>query len=308
MLAAAVGVNVLAYFHAGAMVNWVEGEARTQKPERLGLLQRLGVLLAGVSIPRPVNRLTPQDVGLAYETHGFPNGRGVELEAWYVPVEGAQVTSIVFHGYAGNKDTMLGVAKGLTQLGSSVLLVDFYGSGGSSGTGTSLGIHEAHDVMAAVGYARERWPGQALLLYGQSMGGATILRAVAKLGVAPDGIVLESTFDRLLATVESRFHRMGLPAVPFAQLLVFWGGLRIGGNSWEHNPADYARSVRCPTLVLQDDRDPNISSRQGRSIEAALGGWKRYAEYTKTGHDDIHATQPERWKEDVGALLAEMRG
>jgi alpha-beta hydrolase superfamily lysophospholipase len=145
------------------------------------------------------------------------------------------------------------------------------------------------------------------VLYGQSMGGASLLRAIAELGVEPAGIVVESTFDRLLSTVRCRFHRMGLPATPFAELLVFWGSVRLGVNGFAHDPVEFARSVRCPALVLQGDRDPNVTTEQARAIHASLGAWKRYSEYTKTGHQDVRTADRARWTEDVSALLVEVR-
>ena len=302
-----IALNAVAYFHAGAMTRWAAEGEPTARPEDLGFLERAHVLLTGVSIPRPTNHLTPASVGLAFETYTFGNGRGDVLEAWYVPHEGATELALLFHGYAAQKDALLGVAKGFTELGCAVALVDFHGSGGSSGSGTELGMTEAADVKAAVDDARRRWPELALVLYGQSMGGASILRAIAEFGVEPDAIVVESTFDRLLSTVRSRFHRMGLPATPFAQLLVFWGSVRLGMNAFTHEPVEFARSVRCPALVLQGDRDPNITVEQARAIHANLSGWKRYSEFTKTGHQDVRMADRARWTEDVSALLAEVR-
>jgi len=75
-LVGVAGLNALAYFHAGAMTRWAPAGERTQRPEELSWVQRAGVLLTGVSIPRPENSLTPADVGLAFETHDFENGRG----------------------------------------------------------------------------------------------------------------------------------------------------------------------------------------------------------------------------------------
>lgn len=301
-------LNGVAYFHARAMVSWAPSAEATPRPELLGPVQRAGVLLTGVSIPRPVNRGTPAAIGLPFETHVFENGLGDELEAWYMPRKDARALTLVFHGYASSKQYMLGVAQGLVKLGSSVLLVDFYGSGGSSGTGTTLGVREAHDVRAALDYCRARWPEAPLVLYGQSMGGAAVLRAVAKLGAEPDGIAVESTFDRLLTTVASRFRRMGLPGAPFAHLLVFWGGIHIGADGFAHDPVDYAASVRCPALVLHAEADPNISIEQARSILVRLGGWKRYSEYPAVGHVDLRSADPRRWQDDLEALLAEVAG
>lgn len=296
-------VNVLAFVHAGAMMQWAEGTARTDQPEELGLAEKLRVLAAGVAIPRPENSVTPAHLGLDFETLRFPNGQGEELEAWYLPGSLEDNLVLLFHGYCAQKQTLLSVAQGFVHLGHSVLMVDFYGSGGSSGTGTTVGMREAFDVAAAVELARERWPARRIVLYGQSMGGAAILRAVARLGVRPDALVVESTFDRFLSTVASRFHRMGLPATPLAQLLVFWGGVRLGRNPFEHNPVEYAREVSCPTLVLQGANDPNVSADQAGSIEEALGGWKRLVLVPKTGHVDVRTADTRRWTAAIRELL-----
>lgn len=312
MLAAALllfaAVNAVAWMQAGSMTHWSEAGERTSDPEKLGLGSKLRVLLTGVTVPRPRNHLAPDAVGLDYELVRFPNGVGDELEAWLLPRASAHCVALLFHGHAGSKSGLLGVAQGLHELGCAVLLVDFYGSGGSSGTGTTLGLREAHDVRAALEHCRSRWPERAALLYGQSMGGAAVLRAVSELGVRPDAIVLESTFDRLLSTVSSRFHRMGLPATPFAQLLLFWGGVRLGANAFAHNPVDYAERVRCPSLVLQGDSDPNISLEQARGLESALGGWSRLSLYSKTAHQDLRSSAPAQWADDLGGLLGRLEG
>lgn len=302
-----VALNAVAWLQAGSMLHWSTSGQRTARPETLGLLEKARVLVAGVSIPRPENRRTPREVGLDFEVVTFEDGLGDRLEAWSVPAPGgalgADVEALLFHGYASSKESMLSVARGLFDLGCGVLLVDFHGSGGSSGSGTTIGIREAHDVVAALSWSRARWPERRLVAYGVSMGGAAILRAVAVLGARPDGIVVESTFDRLLSTVEDRFHRMGLPAFPAAQVLVFWGSVRLGVNAFAHDPVRYAASVSCPTLVLQGSLDPNVGMDGARAIHARLTGWKQLSEYVRIGHQDIRTTDRERWRRDVEGLL-----
>ena len=311
LLVGLAALNLVAYLHARAMVTWVDAEHATAAPEKLSLAGRAGVLLAGVSIPRPDNQLTPLGFGLEYETIEIDNGQGQRLEAWYLPLgteERHEVVAILFHGYAASKDTMLAHAMAFEGLGVGTLLVDSYGVGGSSGSGTSLGLREAHDVVAALAYARERWPWAEVVLYGQSMGGAAVLRAVAELGAEPDALVVESTFDRMLHAVGARFRRMGLPATPFAQLLTFWGGVHLGEPALSHDPVEYAARVTCPALVLQSEDDPNITSEQARSIHDALGGWKRYSEYPAGDHARVLAADPKRWAADVTALLEQLGG
>ena len=144
--------------------------------------------------------------------------------------------------------------------------MDFRGTGGSDGSANSLGYHEANDVAAAVRYARERALPRPLVLYGQSMGGAAVLRAVAVLDVRPDAIIVESVFGRMIAAARNRFALMGVPSFPSAELLVFWGGVRAGIPGFDHNPAEYARACDCPALVLHGAEDRHARLEEAQAI------------------------------------------
>src|SRR5205085_2373851 len=133
-------------------------------------------------------------------------GDGVTLEAWHVPARRPRGLVLLFHGYVGCKAALLQEAAAFHDLGYAALLVDFRGSGGSSDSPTTIGALESADVAAALAYARASWPGRRLVLFGQSMGAAAILRAVAVGGAEPDAVLLECPFDRLLTTVEHRFE------------------------------------------------------------------------------------------------------
>jgi pimeloyl-ACP methyl ester carboxylesterase len=181
--------------------------------------------------------------------------------------------------------------------------VDFRGSGESSEAYTTIGYREAEDVAAAVRYAREHLPHARLILYGQSMGAAAVLRAVHACGVQPDAIIAEAVFDRMLSTVRNRFRIMGVPSFPGAELLVFWGGRQAGFDGFSLNPVDYAASVRCPILFLHGAADPRARIEEARSVFAAVPGWKRFKEFPGLGHQAALARFPDEWKATVAQFL-----
>lgn len=183
-------------------------------------------------------------------------------------------------------------------------MLDFRGAGGSSGDDTTLGVREAKDVARAVEYARVQWPGRPLVLYGVSMGGAAVMRAIAVEGVRVDAAIVESPFDSLLHTVRNRFHSMGLPGTPGGELIVLWGSVQQGFNGFEHNPVDYASSIACPTLLLYGDNDPRVTPAEARSIYDRLPRPRAFASFTGAGHEALAVRSPERWKEQVGQFLA----
>jgi alpha-beta hydrolase superfamily lysophospholipase len=296
-------LNLLAYGHARAMTHFEVGGRRTGKPETLSLLQKVRVLFTGVRVTRPSNLRTPGDLGLAFQTHHIDSSKGQQLEAWYVPRLNSKRLVFLFHGYAVCKDRLLEEARVFHTLGYAALLVDFRGCGGSTGDYTTVGVEEADDVASVWAYARTHWPDQKIILYGRSMGSVAILRAVALEQVQPLAALLECPFDRLLSTVAKRFHAMGLPSFPGARLLVFWGGVQLGFDGFQHNPVDYARSVHCPVLVLHGDSDPRVTPEEVQEIFENLQGDKHFELLAGVGHESYVQSQPERWRAVVGAFL-----
>jgi alpha-beta hydrolase superfamily lysophospholipase len=301
-------LNLVAYLHAHAMTHFVRDGSRTKPPESLSFWQKVKVLATGVTIPRPCNETTPARLGLPFTTHSFPAGDGIELEAWHIAHPRPRGLVVMFHGYAACKASLLGEAKAFYKLGYAIFLVDFRGSGGSSGSVTTIGVSEAEDVARTLEWVRAKWAGRPVILYGQSMGSAAILRAIAEHGARPDAVVLECPFDKLLSTVKNRFSAMGLPSFPFAQLLVFWGGVQHGFNGFNHNPVEYAEHVRCPVLLLQGGEDPRVTTEQAEAIFANLRGEKEFQLFPGVGHESYGAARPELWNLTVARFLARHLG
>jgi uncharacterized protein len=302
-------LNLLAYRHARTMTHFAsaargprKAEIWHDRSEPLSLLERLRLAFNGVAIERPHEDIRPEGLGLPCEVHTFPGGAG-QLAAWHIPHDRAAGLVVIFHGYAANKAQLLPEARAFHDLGYACFLVDFRGSGDSDGDRTSIGYHEADDVESTVAYVRDHWPGERLILFGQSMGAASVLRALSRRALRPDAVVLECPFDRLLSTVEARFAVMGLPPFPGARLMVFWGGLQHGFNGFAHNPVEYARRVMCPALLLHGTHDTRVSCQQIESIYQNLGGEKQLHYFEGAGHESYAASRPEEWKECVARFL-----
>jgi uncharacterized protein len=256
--------NLLAYNHARAMLQFTTGGARTIQPEALGAWQKVRVLLSGVRIPRPESDLPLSALADDAVPLRIHVGEYISLEAWYCDRGESTPLVILFHGYASDKSALLVEAQAFLDLGTSVLLVDFRGSGGSSDTYTTVGFLEAHDVSAAIRFASESLAHQGVVLFGQSMGAVAILRAIRHHGITPDAIILEAVFDTMLNTVRNRFAAMRVPSFPGAQVLMFWGGRQWNFNAFEHNPLDYAAVVEVPALFLHGENDPRARLQEGR--------------------------------------------
>jgi uncharacterized protein len=303
MLLLFIGLNGLAFMHARAMTHFGPPGVRPPKPWEMSISQKVRGLFFGVTIPRPTNDFTPAKFDLPFETVRFRSSDGIDLEAWHIPCDNPHGLILCFHGYMNSKAGELRESKVFRDLGLEMMLVDFRGSGGSSGNETTVGYREADDIAASVDYARTHFHPTRLILYGQSMGSAAILRAMAVHDVKPDAIIVECPYDRMLNTIANRFTSMGVPSFPAARLLLFWGSLQEGYWAFGLNPVDYASSVTCPALLIRGADDPWVTEPEARSIVDHFRGEKWLVSISHAGHEGSYARDPEKWSQTVAEFI-----
>lgn len=303
LVAGFAALNVLAYNHAHAMMHFTEAGTRTDKPENLSFWKKVGVLLAGVNIPRPTSNRPPSDLAPGCRALTIAGLDSVTLSAWYCDRGKTTPLVILFHGYSKEKTSLLKEAKAILGRGASVLLADFRGSGGSSKSYTTIGFHEAEDVATVVRHARDHFSHSSVILFGQSMGSVAVLRAIHANGISPDAVILEGVFDTMLNTIRNRFGSMGIPSFPGAWLLVFWGGKQGGFDAFAHNPVDYARSMKCPAMFMHGMNDPRAKLAEARAVFAAAAGPKVFKKFESVGHGPIISKCPEEWLAAVGEII-----
>ena len=104
---------------------------------------------------------------------------GLRLTGRYYAQSEAAPLAICFHGYraVGLRD-FCGGSRAILDRGMDLLLVDQRAQGGSAGHTMTFGIKERWDCHAWVRWAAERFgPEREIVLYGISMGAATVLMA-----------------------------------------------------------------------------------------------------------------------------------
>ncbi len=127
----------------------------------------------------------------------------------------------LYHGTMNNK-VVHTLCRAVNRLNRPAVRFNFRGVGASQG-GYDEGEGEIEDVLAVVGWARERWPAAELWLGGFSFGAIVALRGAARAGPA------------CLMTVAPPIHRFDVSSLS--------------------RPS-------CPWLIVQGERDELVDSRQ----------------------------------------------
>ncbi len=295
-------MNAIAALHAYKFTHFTtEDIPKTKDATKLNTSQKIKTLVFGVNNPRPVNDKFPEQ---PYQTILLQSNR--DIECWYIPRTDAHGTVIIYHGFSGNKSSMLDKAHEFHNMGYNVLMVDFMGSGGSQGIQTTIGYFEADQVKTSFDYISNKGE-QNIFLFGTSMGSVAIMKAIHDFEIKPKGIIIECPFGSMYKTVCARFKMMNTPCFPMAGLLVFWGGIENGFWAFDHNPTEYAKKIDCPTLLLYGKQDKKVSRAETDEMIANLRGDKRLVVYPNAGHEDLLNNDAKAWRQDITNFLASIQ-
>jgi dipeptidyl aminopeptidase/acylaminoacyl peptidase len=286
-------MNVVAFFHAYKFTHFDSSTKRTKDATRLSFAQKLGVALLGVSNPRPQNTSAPDTT---YKTVLLKSNK--EIECWLISVQHSKGTVAIFHGYGGEKSSMMDKAAVFRSLGYSILLVDFMGSGGSEGNQTTIGFKEAQQVKTCFDYLKASGEDN-IYLFGTSLGACAVMKAVSDYQLSATSIIIECPFSTMLQTVKNRFAGIGIPTFPMAHLLVFWGGVQNGFNAYSHKPMLYARNIKCPTLLLYGEKDKKVTREETEIIFNAIAGRKSLVTFPFAGHENYLTRYKKEWIDAV---------
>lgn len=205
-----------------------------------------------------IRRIVTQLRGRPCEYVTVTSFDGFVLSGRYYHVKDGAPLDIGFHGYRSSCMTdFAGGSEMSFDMEHNLLLVDQRAHGKSQGRTISFGIRERWDVFTWVEYAMERFGKDVpILLYGVSMGGATVLMASElELPKNVRGIIADCPFASPMEIICHVGKKMPIPQwliKPFAIL-----GARIFGG-FDVNETDAYRAVkhtRIPILILHGEED-----------------------------------------------------
>lgn len=211
---------------------------------------------------------SPSDAGLVYRDVDIVTPVG-HAPAWRMDGD-PSIWAIHVHGLGSSRAGTLRGVQVAIELGLTSLVVSFRndGEGPRVGNGRStLGVAEADDVDAAIGYAIRRGA-ERIVLFGWSMGAAIALQLAHRTAYRDlvAGLVLDSPVLDWRSVIQANCKRAGLPrsagslAMPWLtrESLARWVGLPSVLTLDESNWVDRARGLEVPTLILHGSRDDSV--------------------------------------------------
>ena len=103
----------------------------------------------------------------------------MRLTAWFIPHKGHRY-AIICHGYGGRAECMRHRGKSFYDLGFNILMPNARAHGDSAGDWIGMGWPERKDIIGWIYEIIRRDKDAQILLYGESMGAATVMMTAGR--------------------------------------------------------------------------------------------------------------------------------
>lgn len=204
---------------------------------------------------------------MEYEPVSIVSHDGLKLFGKVYASGAATPWLILFHGYRSRaeRDFCGGLRFGV-ESGYNVLLVDQRAHGRSEGKCLSFGVLERRDCLSWVNFVVSRaGEGAKIVLYGMSMGAATVLMAAGlKLPENVVGIVADCGYTAPEAIIKTVIRKYHLPVFPIYPLIRLGGRLFGGFDLEEASAARAMDECDIPVLFIHGGDDRFVPCDMGR--------------------------------------------
>ncbi|MFN8515835.1 MAG: alpha/beta hydrolase [Chloroflexia bacterium] len=277
-----------------------------------GTVAAAAVMAHFITRARPLGHAPGSALGTLIDDVRFRADDGVTLHGWLFGHPAPRGAIALGHGFGMTRVDLVDLARSAARAGYAVLLFDFRAHGGSEGRRSSIGYHEARDVVAAARYLRRRpeLAGCGIGALGMSMGAAATVIAAARGAGDRGAVVADSGFTSLESIVVGGLRVLyRLPAFPFAPLIVRFGELLLGARIREMRPIDHiGRIAPRPLLIVHGERDRLIPVAEGHALFAAAGESAELWVVPEVGHARAAGKVAEEYVRRVDAFFGAALG
>ena len=195
---------------------------------------------------------------------------GLTLSGRYYHTADGAPLAIGFHGYKSCWLTdFCGGADVAFQMGQNVLLVDERAHGKSQGRTITFGIKERQDLLCWLEYALDRFGHDIkILLYGVSMGGATVLMASGM--DLPDnvqGIIADSPYSSPLDIILEVGRQRNYPVNLIKPFVILGAKIYGGFDVRETSGAEAVKQAKVPIMIIHGEGDTFVPVEMSRLMQ-----------------------------------------
>ncbi|MDD4074508.1 MAG: alpha/beta fold hydrolase [Eubacteriales bacterium] len=295
-----IGILLFAGCLAGLYFYNLALDRHTDKGAALGSLPPAKDRVTMEQGPRFLDATAHEDI---YET----SFDGLKLHAIVVPQD-TQNWVVIAHGYTGAARGMGNIAKRFHEMGYSLLLPDARGHGQSEGNYIGMGWFDRLDIRMWINRILAEHADAHILLYGISMGGATVMMAAGEpLPMQVKGMIEDCGFSSVCEEMRHQlinvFH---YPAYTVGFVLFFadfFTRLRAGYSLHDGEVCAQLKKATLPMLFLHGEKDRYVPCWMLDKVYASAASRdKRKLSFPGAVHGGAAISDPDRYWAAVTAF------
>ena len=181
-------LNVITAFHAYKFTHFYNANEVTIKtPQEKSGWDKTKEAFFGIKATKKLNTVVADTT---FKTVMLTTKSGLKLEGWYIEADSPKGTVALFHGHGGTKSGVFMESEEFRKMHYNTFLLDFRAHGNSEGNTCTIGYNEAEDVKLAYDFIKAKGE-KNIILWGISMGAATIAKAMNDYPLQPSKVILE---------------------------------------------------------------------------------------------------------------------
>lgn len=213
---------------------------------------------------------------------------------------------ITVHGYTSEGKKMYSYAKKFFELGYNVIIPDLRGHGESEGEYIGMGWDDRLDIIDLINGIVENYPDSEIVLFGVSMGAATVLNVSGESIPSNVKAVIEdcgftSVWDEFSYQLKELF---GLPSFPMMHSASLVTKLRAGYWFGEASVIEQVKKSVTPTLFIHGDADTFVPYFMLDELYNASTAEKEKLVIEGAAHAKASTVNPTLYWETIEAFLA----
>lgn len=231
-----------------------------------------------------------------YQDASIQSEDQLKLHSYVIENEtNSNVWVIVVHGYSGQGYQMGNLAKIYYEMGYNVLLPDARGHGQSEGNYIGMGWDDRLDIIAWIHYINETYSNPDIILYGVSMGGATVLMVSGE--PLPDNVKLiieDCGYTSAKAEFSYQLQEtFGLPAFPIMDFANIVTQIKAGYSLDDASALKQVEKATIPILFIHGDADTFVPTKMVYELYEAANTEKELLIIPNAGHGAASTVDPE---------------
>jgi dipeptidyl aminopeptidase/acylaminoacyl peptidase len=222
---------------------------------------------ASLAAPRVRESGVPD--GLPWREVSIPTVRGKKLFGWFIPAGERAPALVILHGWGGNAEMMLPLARPLHTAGYALLFFDARSHGRSDGDTFASLPRFAEDLEHAVDWLRVQGEvdEQRVGVIGHSVGaGAALLLATRRHDLS--AAVSLAAFAHPAGMMRRWLQFKRIPFWPLGAYILFYVQRVIGHRFDDIAPAHTISAVNCPVLLAHGTEDETVPVSEAEEIYA----------------------------------------